>query len=196
MGFRIRDRIDVTPAFIAFLCAYYYFDPAQSFAPFLLSVLLHEAGHLLALKLSGAKILMLRLSACGATIVTEPLCYQTELLAAAAGPATNLLLLLIAIHRTPVFALVNLCLLTYNLLPIFPLDGGRMLRALLLLLLPARAAELLERVVGGICLGALLAAACYLTCVWHAGLWPVLVAALLLLRVTETILLENKKMLV
>lgn len=40
------------------------------------------------------------------------------------------LALLLAFSRTlPRFALVNFCLLAYNLLPFYPLDGGRLLRA-------------------------------------------------------------------
>jgi stage IV sporulation protein FB len=41
----------------------------------------------------------------------------------------NLALLLIA-HRYPLWADVNFSLLCYNLLPILPLDGGRILTAL------------------------------------------------------------------
>lgn len=191
--YKITQLLDIEPAFVVFLCAYYYFDPAQTFAPFLLSITLHEAGHLLALRLLGAKVHKLRLSVCGAVLITEPLPYAKEMIAAAAGPAVNILLLAAAMSREPMLALVNLCLCAYNLLPFYPLDGGRILRAVLRLLLSERAADVIERVIAGACLLVLIALACYLTCVWHAGLWPIIVCALLLLRVAGTILPEKKR---
>ena len=51
----------------------------------------------------------------------------------------------------------------------------------------------IERIIAALCLAMLTALCCYLTCVWHAGLWPVLVCALLLLRIAGTILPERKR---
>lgn len=189
---RFKQKIDVSPAFIAFLCAYYYFDPAQTFAPFLFSVTVHEAAHLLVLRIVRARIHKLRLTGCGAVIVTDPLSYRHELLAAAAGPTANLLLLRLNLHRAPELALINLGLFLYNMLPLYPLDGGRILRAALHLLLTERAANLLERGVALLCVSALCACAVYLTCILHAGLWPVVLCALLLVRIAGTIFPEKR----
>lgn len=183
-----RPKIEMSPAFVLLLSAYFYFDPAQSFFSFLLSVTLHEAGHLLALRLLGAKLLSLRFGLTGAVIQTDVLSYSRELIVSAAGPAVSFALFLSCAKCSPIFALVNFCLLLFNMLPFYPLDGGRILRATLHLLLCDRAAELMERVIGILCLVLLGAAACYLTCVWHCGLWPVLAYALLLLRVTGMLL--------
>lgn len=118
----------------------------------------------------------------GAVLRTGPLRYRDELLAAAAGPAMNLALLLAFSRTLPRFALVNFCLLAYNLLPFYPLDGGRLLRAVLRTLLPLRAAVWAERGVCLLCGALLLACAGYLTLCWHAGPWPLLVCLLLGLR--------------
>lgn len=178
-----RSLVEISPAFIGFLCAYCYFDPGQTFFPFLISVILHEAGHLAALLLCGAKIYRLRLEALGAAIETEPLSYPKELASAAAGPTVNLLLFSLTLRKNPPFAMVNLCLLVFNLLPFYPLDGGRMLRALLSMFCSDRAVCLTEEIIGGMFFFSLLGGAVYLTCVCHIGLWPVLVWALLFLRV-------------
>lgn len=189
---RFRQKIDVSPAFIAFLCAYYYFDPAQTFSPFLLSVTVHEAAHLLVLRIVHARIHKLRLTGCGAVIVTDPLPYRHELLTAAAGPTANLLLLRLNLHRAPELALLNLGLFLYNMLPLYPLDGGRILRAALHLLFSEPTANLLERWVALLCVGTLGAFAVYLTCVEHVGLWPVVLCALLLVRIAGTIFPEKR----
>ena len=189
--FRPTDYIEISPACVAILFAYYYFDPACTFWPFVSALLFHEAGHLLLLWLLGARVHKLRLTVSGAVIVTEPLSYGQEIAVAAAGPACNLLLFLLNAKTHPVAAFVNLCLLSYNLLPSYPMDGGRILQALLRLLLPERAALWTERGIGIGCGVLLLAGACYLTCVWRAGLWPVLIFALLMVRVAGTVLPEQ-----
>ena len=56
----IRRKIEISPAFVAVLCAYFYFDPAGTFFPFLLAVTLHEAGHLITLRLLKSEIHSLR----------------------------------------------------------------------------------------------------------------------------------------
>ncbi|MBQ7870883.1 MAG: site-2 protease family protein [Oscillospiraceae bacterium] len=179
---KIFQRVEITPGFVAFLCAYFYFDPGGTFAPFLLGVTLHEGAHLLLLRLAKAQVHRVSFSLSGAVIRTAPLPTRWEILTAAAGPAVNLLLFLLLMRQMPMAALVNLCLFAYNLLPFYPLDGGRILRAVLHALLPDGAADLIERLIGGLCLLGLCAAACYLTCALHAGLWPVILCALIIVK--------------
>ncbi len=52
-------------------------------------------------------------------------------------------------------ALISLLLGQYNLLPIFPLDGGVALRALLSLWLPLYLVDILSEIIGLLTLGAL-----------------------------------------
>lgn len=84
----------------------------------------HEICHSLAVALCGGKILGLHLHWNGAEIETSPLCRRHTLLCSLAGPAGSLLLLLLA----PWFPRLALCGLgqgAFNLLPVYPLDGGR-----------------------------------------------------------------------
>lgn len=186
MAYRVHRRIEVDISFVAFLCIYYYCDPANTFFPFLTAATLHEAGHLVVLRCLGVRVDRLLLSAQGAILFTEPLSYRRELLAASGGPCVNFLLLLFFARRLPIFALVNLCLLVYNLLPVYPLDGGRILRALLSILLPTVAASITEKAITGAAIFLLSAAAVALTCVYHIGLWPILALGMLLLRAAMT----------
>lgn len=115
-------------------------------------VLLHELGHALTARRYGIRTNDITLYPMGgiATIDGRPTGKQ-ELLIAAAGPAVNLLIALTLLpviffteHRLPdpstelsrvtiLDALLfgNLSLALFNLIPAFPMDGGRILRAIL-----------------------------------------------------------------
>lgn len=102
---------------------------------------IHEAGHLLAIRLLGADARKIQVGSTGAKIHTafsEP---WREFLCAAAGPAAGLLLLT-AVRWFPRTAVCGLVQSAYNLLPVYPLDGGRMLCSALKEWLPAKAEKI------------------------------------------------------
>jgi Zn-dependent protease len=116
-------------------------------------VVMHEFGHILAARRYGVRTKDVILSPLGgvARLLGMPKDPNAEIAIAAAGPAVNLLLagvgsLLLQIsvmaHPTTMamafasalvgwFVTVNLVLLGFNLIPAIPMDGGRILRALL-----------------------------------------------------------------
>lgn len=117
-----------------------------------LCVTLHEFGHILAARHFGVRTPEIILLPIGGVSKLEriPERPREELIMAAAGPAVTLViasLLLLMLGGLPptesIFedvspravlaqlALANITLFVFNLLPAFPLDGGRMLRAIL-----------------------------------------------------------------
>ena len=107
------------------------------------SVLLHELGHALAAQRSGIRTRGITLLPIGglAQLEGEPRTPKQELVIALAGPAVNFVLaaalfVVISIAGLPSWGLLssllvaNLSLGLFNLIPAFPMDGGRALRAL------------------------------------------------------------------
>ena len=105
----------------------------------------HELSHSAAILLLGGKIHRLKILPDGIRMETSPMTVWQEILCSLAGPAGSLLLMLLAKH-TPRIALCALVQGCYNLLPVFPLDGGRALRCLLEWLLSPKMAKMVERV--------------------------------------------------
>ena len=103
----------------------------------------HELGHLLAIWLLDAGHPEFRMGCTGAKIHTafsEP---WREFVCAAAGPAASLLLLLVA-KLFPRIALCGFVQGLYNLLPIYPMDGGRMLFCVLEGMAPEKAEKITQ----------------------------------------------------
>ena len=113
---------------------------------FFVSVLLHELGHSLIAIRSGIEIESITLFIFGgvARLGSEPKDGGTEFRIAAAGPIVSLLLAILfaGIAATSMFggatravarylAMVNVAVAVFNLVPAFPLDGGRLLRGIL-----------------------------------------------------------------
>ena len=114
--------------------------------PFFLAAGVHELSHLAAVWLLGGKVKTVTLRFADAQIMTAPMGYAEEAACALAGPAANLLCCWLFRFWAPAFAALSLLLGCYNLLPVFPLDGGRALRCVLEWLLSPKMAKMVERV--------------------------------------------------
>lgn len=101
---------------------------------------LHELCHALAIVSMGGQIFALRLGAGGIQMETDSLHPGREMVAALAGPLGSALLLL-GTRWMPRVAVCGAVHCLYNLLPLFPMDGGRILKNGLALILPARLSD-------------------------------------------------------
>lgn len=107
----------------------------------------HEGCHYLAIRALGGQVAGVAVGSRGAVMELRGLGTGAELLAAAAGPVGSLSLLFLS-GWFPRLALCGLVQGVYNLLPIYPLDGGRILRCVLGAVLPAEKAAAVSCWVG------------------------------------------------
>lgn len=134
---------------------------------------IHELGHLAAILLLGCRIRGISLSPQGAVIHTDPLPPGKELLAALAGPAAGLALLAV-VEYIPLAAFCAAVQSIYNLLPVYPSDGGRALHCAAALLGGEAFAGKLQRVAGTVTGCLLLGSVFILTVRFRLGVMPLI----------------------
>lgn len=131
-----RPRLEASPGFLLLLGALFWLDEGVGLLPWgLLACAVHELGHVAAARCFGGRVERLSLTAVGAELSFSywaPLTYGRDSLVALAGPGANLLLGgLFFWQGRHLPAVLSLGLGVFNLLPILPLDGGRVLYGLL-----------------------------------------------------------------
>jgi Zn-dependent protease len=148
------------------------------------SVVLHELGHAATARRLGVRVADIELHFFGgaAQIVDLPRTPRDEMLIAAAGPAVSFALAgvgyglatLTGASAWALFALINVVLGAFNLLPAFPSDGGRILRAALV-----RGRGLVSATDLAVKVGRVVCIALALVGLWQGALQLVAVAAVL-----------------
>lgn len=148
-----------------------------------LAAAFHELGHLAAIHAVGGHPDAISIGGAGARICTEPLENREEFLCAAAGPSASLLLLSLC-RLFPKLALCALVQGMFNLIPVHPMDGGRMLYCLLRRLCPGWA-ERIYSIVQFLIFGGILGLTLFLTVHKDAGFLPILAGITVLFRLRK-----------
>ena len=119
-------KVDISPQILILFAMAVFILPFRWLMAILIGASVHELGHLLALRLSKAPVEGLWIGLSGARITTGLLSPGTELLCACAGPGAGLLLLGLG-RLYPELAICAFVQSAFNLIPIMPFDGGRIL---------------------------------------------------------------------
>ena len=172
--------IQLEPSACFLMAAWFLMLPLDWLLAALLAAAVHELGHLAAVYALGERVEFLSIGGFGARIHTGPLENRAEFLCAAAGPAASLFLLCLC-RFFPKTALCGLVQGMFNLIPVYPMDGGRMLLCILRRLCPRRA-DVIFRAIQYLILCVLL----LLSLLWMVrrqdGFLPILVCVTVLFR--------------
>ena len=106
------------------------FVPFRWILGWILAVECHELGHYIALRLFQIPVYNIRFGISGAVMETAPMGSAEEVICTAAGPFAGFLLVLLW-DFLPIPSKCAMIHSLYNLLPIYPLDGGRILYCIL-----------------------------------------------------------------
>ena len=154
-----KSRIDLSfsPLFPLPIVCFLASGAGRMLPAALLAAFFHELGHVAAIYLAGGRVTAIRIEPFGGEIATGGTVpsYRGELFVSLAGPIVNFLCaLLLFLPGMPVelslFGLCSLGLGMFNLLPMSALDGGDVLRTLLLLRLDPELSDRICRIVSAV----------------------------------------------
>ncbi|MEE0865197.1 MAG: site-2 protease family protein [Clostridia bacterium] len=133
-----------------FIIIFYFTKQIETYAIIIFFAIIHELGHLIAGLALGMKPESIKLIPFGLSISfklnprdynkkigTGNLFEIKKIIVAVAGPLINFFIILIASHinlnilSNLIIIYVNLLIMLFNLIPIYPLDGGRILKGIL-----------------------------------------------------------------
>lgn len=134
-----RNRIAVIfgPDLCIGIAALLLIVPIRWIVAWITATTTHEFFHYLMIRSLKIRVYSIEARLRGFSMETESMPYRAELLCALAGPLGALLLILTG-RWFPELAICAYMQSVYNLLPVFPLDGGRALRCIASGVLPAR----------------------------------------------------------
>ena len=154
----MRFRIDLK--IFIFLILFYFTKQIKLYAMIMIFALIHEFGHLLAGVIMGMKPEKIEVMPFGVSIsfkinVDEynekikngNVLEIKKIIVALAGPITNFIIILISCNlnldliKSMLIIYTNFLIMIFNLLPIYPLDGGRILKGILHIIVGKRNAE-------------------------------------------------------
>ena len=163
----MRFRIDLK--IFIFLIIFYFTKQIEIYSMIMLFALVHELGHLLIGLLMGMKPEKIELMPFGVSISFKIKVEEynkkikkgnileiKKIIVALAGPLTNFIIIIIAnefnidIFKTLMIIYTNFILMIFNLLPIYPLDGGRILKGILHINFGIRTAEFYTNIISKI----------------------------------------------
>lgn len=135
--------IDLNILFVPFAASMLFFGYMALFLMAWFSILIHELGHIMTAYLFGRRTFVFKILPVGfAALFEEGWCSRCQrILVYISGPFANLVVCLAAavfynfcpttIDAIKHYSVINLTLGLFNLLPVYPLDGSRIMRELL-----------------------------------------------------------------
>ena len=147
----------------------------------LLAAGIHELCHLIVIWFCGGRVEYLHLNAGGAQIGMVDLSAWQEALCALAGPLGGLVLVFFG-RRIPRVAVCALLQSAYNLLPLYPLDGGRVVKCVATIFLAPDRGEVVIETVETVTILGVIVFVLHLSSLFSWNVWLIMGALMVLLR--------------
>ena len=177
-----QNRISISGGFCVTLALLLLFVPLRWLTAAAVAAVWHELCHYFAICLMCRMPVNMRLYSFAAYLQLPQMGRGREAVCALAGPIGGLCLLFFA-RWMPRVAICAAFQSLYNLLPIFPLDGGRAIRCVLQLLFSPPVSEKISSVIGSFCKIAIWFLALYGSFCLRLGVFPLLMALLFCIRI-------------
>lgn len=108
----------------------YFFGNLKLFVMFYLFILMHELSHMIMAIILDVDIQEISLMPIGVNAKYKgKISNRKELFVSLAGPIASMIFALL--YNNKLYFIINTCIFSFNILPIYPLDGGRILRIIL-----------------------------------------------------------------
>lgn len=192
--FRIgRTQIKLHPGLLLVLFGAFIFGMLGELLQAFLALTLHETFHAVVAHALGYPVAVIEILPFGgvARMEGQAISPRSEFVIAFAGPLCNFVIagvIAAAMRLYPeiqtvlqYFFTINLSLAFFNLLPALPLDGGRMLRGILLRVLRPRTATLITAWIGIVCAAVLIGISVYMAVFGKCNPFIVIMGVFLLL---------------
>jgi stage IV sporulation protein FB len=146
-------KLHLSPATLLYFATSLLLCHDLTLAAILSAIMIHELSHLIALRLTGGNATSVTITPMGLTLERIGLLsHRNEIIVSLSAPIVNLLLAFVFSHcqLAPCTYQANLGFGLINLLPIYPLDGGKALYALLSRIVRPSNATLISNVISHI----------------------------------------------
>ena len=189
-----NDSFNIQPDFCIIFALALLIVPVRWVLGWLIAVLFHEACHYIAICLFNVPVYRISVSITGVNMQTGEMTAFQEIICALAGPLGGFLLLFFL----RMFPYVSLCAFgqsVFNLLPIYPLDGGRVITGIFVMLFGVEKGAQIGRIIS-VSFSVLLGCICVIaSSQLSLGVMPVILVIFLIVR-TVKIPCKDKKLIV
>lgn len=173
--------ISVKPEYYIVLAMTLLLIPFKWICAWIIASLFHELCHYAALRFSGCRLFRIQIGINGTVMDTDLFGNTKEILCALSGPAGSLLLILTG-RWFPRLAVCGLFQCAYNLIPIYPLDGGRAVRSFLHKIFSEERSQLIEKWVENSVLILFLLMGLYAAFCLQLGFIPIIFSIILIIK--------------
>ena len=174
-------KITVSPGFFISIAVSFMIIPIPWVVSWIAAAAFHEFFHILALNLCGYPVYAVQIGATGAKIDSNLQPGYKMALCAMAGPLAGLFLLLF-IRSFPKIAICGIVQSIGNLIPLLPLDGGRVVYGVMYRVFPDDTAEKIVKIMEFCVCVILIVAGIYCIFRLKFGILPLAVVTVFLIR--------------